>query len=101
MFPGNTASQKHINSQSVNAVLKRAGMSGKLVSHGIRSIGSTALNEQGFNRDAIELCLAHVDKNSIRAIYNNAEYLEERREIMKWWSQFIIDASQGFYTIAK
>ncbi len=67
----------------------------------MRSIGSTALNEQGFNKDAIELCLAHVDKNTIRDIYNNAEYLQERRKIMEWWSNFILDASKSANTIAK
>ncbi|MCZ6404860.1 tyrosine-type recombinase/integrase, partial [Vibrio parahaemolyticus] len=94
VFPSSKSVDQHMNSQSVNAALKRAGMKGKLVSHGMRSIGSTALNEQGFNKDAIELCLAHVDKNTIRDIYNNAEYLEERRKIMDWWSNFILDASK-------
>ncbi|MCE7602252.1 integrase domain-containing protein [Vibrio fluvialis] len=101
VFPSSKSVDQHMNSQSVNAALKRAGMKGKLVSHGMRSIGSTALNEQGFNKDAIELCLAHVDKNAIRDIYNNAEYLEERRKIMDWWSNFILDASKNANTIAK
>ncbi|EHR0227576.1 tyrosine-type recombinase/integrase [Vibrio parahaemolyticus] len=101
VFPSASSADKHMNSQSINAAMKRAGMAGKLVSHGIRSIGSTALNEQGFNKDAIELCLAHVDKNTIRDIYNNAEYLEERRKIMDWWSNFILDASKNANTIAK
>lgn len=101
VFPSSTSVDQHMNSQSVNAALKRAGMKGKLVSHGMRSIGSTALNEQGFNKDAIELCLAHVDKNTIRDIYNNAEYLQERRKIMEWWSNFILDASKSANTIAK
>ena len=79
IFPSNTKPTSHLNTQSVNSALKRAGLSGKLVSHGMRSIGSTALNEQCFNPDAIEVALAHVDNNSIRAIYNNAEYLTERK----------------------
>jgi integrase len=51
-----------MNSQTVNAALKRAGLGGVLVSHGLRSIASTALNEQGFPPDVIEAALAHVDK---------------------------------------
>lgn len=101
VFPSDKSTGKHINSQSINMALKRAGMSGVLVSHGMRSIGSTALNENGFNKDAIELCLAHVDSNTIRDIYNNAEYLEERRTIMEWWSKFIFDASRNVNSIAK
>ena len=101
VFPSDAKAGSHMNSQSVNAAIKRAGFSGKLVSHGMRSIGSTALNEQGFNKDAIELCLAHVDKNTIRDIYNNAEYLEERRNVMQWWSDYIISASKNTFILAK
>lgn len=100
IFPHSKKPGECMCSQSVNAALKRAGLTGQLVSHGMRSIGSTALNEQGFNRDAIELSLAHVDKNTIRGIYNNAEYLEERREIMSWWSSYILKASRNRFTIA-
>lgn len=101
VFPSSKTPNSHMNSQSVNAVIKRAGMAGILVSHGMRSIGSTALNEQGFDKDAIELCLAHVDQNTIRDIYNNAEYLAKRRNIMTWWSDYISTASFNANTIAK
>jgi integrase len=46
-----------------------------LVSHGLRALASTTLNEQGFDPDVIEAALAHVDQNAIRAAYNRAEYL--------------------------
>ncbi|EPC4054516.1 integrase domain-containing protein [Vibrio parahaemolyticus] len=101
VFPHANNPHKHMNPQSVNSAIKRSGLTGKIVSHGMRSIGSTALNEQGFNADAIEVALAHVDKNNIRAIYNNAEYLDERRKIMEWWSNFIHDAAKNANTIAK
>ncbi len=95
VFPGSKNPDTHMNSQSVNAALKRAGLSGKIVSHGLRSIGSTALNEQMFNKDVIELCLSHVDKNSIRDTYNNAQYFDERRNIMAWWSDYILAAKKA------
>ena len=69
--------------------IKRMGYGGKLVAHGLRSIASTALNEQGFNPQIIEKALAHEDRNSVRAAYNRAEYLEERRTMMNWWSELI------------
>ncbi|MGR3747546.1 tyrosine-type recombinase/integrase [Paracoccus sp. (in: a-proteobacteria)] len=56
--------------------------------HGFRSTGSTWANEKGFNRDAIELALAHVD-SSIRGVYNRAPYLAERRAILQAWADFI------------
>lgn len=82
-----------MNSQTVNAALKRVGFGGVLVSHGLRSIASTALNEQGFPPDVIEA--AHVDKNEVRRAYNRSDYLEQRRPMMKWWADFIDAADRG------
>ena len=57
--------------------------------HGFRAIASTVLNEQGFRSDVIERQLAHVEGNQVRRAYNRAEYLEERAEMMEWWSKFL------------
>ena len=84
-----------MNSQTVNASLKRAGFGGVLVSHGLRSIASTALNEQGFPPDVIEAALAHVDKNEVRRAYNRSDYLEQRRPMMQWWADFVMAADRG------
>lgn len=78
-----------MNSQSANMAIKRMGYGGKLVAHGMRSLASTALNEQGFDPQIIEKALAHEDRNSVRAAYNRAEYIEERRTMMNWWSKLI------------
>lgn len=56
--------------------------------HDLRRTASTHLNEQGFNRDAIEKCLNH-SAVGVRAVYNKAEYAEERKEMMQKWSDFI------------
>ncbi len=84
-----------MNSQTVNAALKRAGLGGILVSHGLRSIASTALNEEGFLPDVIEAALAHVDKNEVRRAYNRSDYLEQRRPMMQWWADFVMAADRG------
>jgi integrase len=65
---------------------------GVLVAHGLRSLGSTTLNEQAFSPDVIEVALAHTDSNTVRAAYNRAEYLEQRRVMMQWWSDHIENA---------
>jgi integrase len=65
------------------------------VSHGLRALASTTLNEQSFDPDVIETALAHVDQNAIRAAYNRAEYLERRRVMMCWWSDHIEQAAMG------
>lgn len=95
IFPSRIKPTQPMNSQTVNAALKRAGFGGVLVSHGLRSIASTALNEQGFPPDVIEAALAHVDKNEVRRAYNRSDYLEQRRPMMQWWADFIEAADRG------
>ncbi|MEI7247717.1 integrase domain-containing protein [Pectobacterium carotovorum] len=95
VFPSRIKPLQPMNSQTVNAALKRAGLGGILVSHGMRSIASTALNEQGFPPDVIEAALAHVDKNEVRRAYNRSDYLEQRRPMMQWWADFVKAADNG------
>lgn len=95
VFPGYRDPLGHINNQSANAALKRLGYGGRLVAHGLRSLGSTTLNEQGFNPDAIEAALSHSDENEIRRAYNRTDYFEQRVIMMDWWSNHIEQASQG------
>lgn len=85
VFPSRNDPQQSMNSQTANAALKRIGYGGKLVAHGLRSIASTTLNEEGFNRDVIESALAHTDKNEVRKAYNRSTYLNQRRDLMAWW----------------
>ena len=60
-----------------------------------KTTASTNLNEQGWNSDLIELSLAHVEGNSVRAAYNRAERLPERREMMQAWADWL-DGLRGF-----
>lgn len=81
---------KPISDMTLSQAMKRMGYSGVAVPHGFRAMASTILNESGlFSPDAIERQLAHIDKNAIRAAYNRAEYLNERRTMMQWYSDFI------------
>ena len=76
---------------SENAVLDtiyKMGYKGRTTGHGFRHLASTCLNEMGFNTDAIERQLDHVD-GSVRGVYNKAEYFKERIEIMSEWSKLI------------
>ncbi|MDB5990589.1 MAG: phage integrase family protein [Herbaspirillum sp.] len=57
--------------------------------HDLRRTGSTLLNEVGFNRDWIEKCLAHEDGRSSRAVYNKAEYAEQRRHMLQEWANMV------------
>ncbi|EIX9508733.1 TPA: integrase [Klebsiella pneumoniae] len=95
IFPSRIKPTQPMDSQTVNAAIKRAGLGGVLVSHGLRSIASTALNEQGFPPDVIEAALAHIDKNEVRRAYNRSDYLEQRRPMMQWWADFVSKADSG------
>ena len=89
VFPSEINPRKATNPQTANMALKRMGYEGLLVAHGLRSLASTTLNEQGFASDIIESALAHSDKNEVRAAYNRAQYLDQRKEMMTWWSNHI------------
>lgn len=89
----------HIHEQTANAALKRLGYGGRLVAHGLRSLGSTTLNEQEFNPDVIEAALSHADDNEIRRAYNRSDYFEQRIKMMQWWSDHIEAAAQGWFSL--
>ncbi|WP_027368272.1 tyrosine-type recombinase/integrase [Desulfocurvibacter africanus] len=90
LFPSVRTSARPMSENTVNAALRRLGYSkDEMTGHGFRSMASTILNEQGWNRDAIERQLAHAERNSVRAAYNYAEFLPERRRMMQSWSDYL------------
>ena len=95
LFPNQQGRKKPFMSENtINQMIWRMGYKGRVVGHGFRSMFSTILNENGFRADAIERQLAHCERNRVRAAYNRAEYLPERRIIMQWWSDFIDKCSE-------
>ncbi len=99
VFPSDRDPKKPCNSQTANMALKRMGFAGRLVSHGLRSLASTTLNEQGFDPDLVEAALAHVDDNQVRSAYNRTDYLERRKPMMCWWSGHIEEAAKGSLSV--
>lgn len=91
VFPSDRSYSRPMSENTVNGALRRLGYSKEeMTAHGFRSMASTRLNESGlWSRDAIELQLAHVEGNNVRAAYNYAEKLEERREMMQWWADWL------------
>lgn len=86
LFPGRNDVRKPISEASINKVIEKIGYKGRLTGHGFRHMMSTILHENGFDSAWIELQLAHVDKNSIRGIYNHALYLADRIKMMNFYS---------------
>ncbi|ETK15233.1 site-specific recombinase, phage integrase family protein [Pseudomonas sp. FH4] len=95
VFPSDRNPRTHANSQTANMALKRMGFQDRLVSHGLRSMASTILNEYGWDPELIEVALAHVDKDEVRSAYNRTDYIERRRPMMAWWSEHIQKAATG------
>ena len=89
LFPSRTKTDGVISDATIGRIIERMGYKGRVTPHGFRSLASSVLNEQGFNPDAIERQLAHIENNKIRAAYNRADYLTERKEFMQWYSDFL------------
>ena len=89
LFPSRTKMDGFISDATISRIIERMGYKGRVTPHGFRSLASSVLNEQGFNPDAIERQLAHIENNKIRAAYNRADYLAERKEFMQWYSDFL------------
>ncbi|MDL2317320.1 integrase arm-type DNA-binding domain-containing protein [Desulfovibrio sp. OttesenSCG-928-A18] len=90
LFPSMRSNVTTISDMTLLAALRRMGYGkDEMTVHGFRAMASTLLNEQGYNRDWIERQLAHGERNSIRAAYNYAEYLQERRKMMQEWADYL------------
>ena len=89
LFPSRTKTDGFISDATISRIIERMGYKGRVTPHGFRSLASSVLNEQGFNPDAIERQLAHIENNKIRAAYNRADYLNERKEFMQWYSDYL------------
>lgn len=96
VFPGRTENRP-MSENTIGAALRNLGYSTReqQTAHGFRSMASTILNEMGWNRDAIERQLAHAERDGVRAAYNFAEYLPERRKMMQAWADFLDGLKDG------
>ncbi|WP_038890696.1 integrase domain-containing protein [Vibrio campbellii] len=100
VFPSIKDPKKPMHSQTANMALKRMGFKDRLVSHGMRAMASTILNENGHDFVLVEAALAHTFGNKTLRSYNRTDYLERRVPMMDWWSEHIIKASNGSLSMA-
>ena len=90
LFPSPRTNDKPISKEGLLAALRRMDYAKhEICIHGFRGMASTLLNEQGYNRDWIERQLAHGDRDGVRAAYNYAQYLPERRKMMQAWADYL------------
>jgi integrase len=102
VFPAIGGQPRPLSENTLSAALRRIGYSHEeMTGHGFRTMASTLLNEQGWNPDLIELQLAHKERNKVRAAYNRAQRLAERRKMMQAWADYLDElrhVASGFRT---
>jgi integrase len=90
LFPSARNNGGCMASNTLRYALRTMGYGNEdMTAHGFRAMASTVLNDHEFNRDHIEVQLAHAPKNAIRDTYNHAEYLSQRREMMQWYADWL------------
>jgi integrase len=101
VFPGERTHARPMSENTVNAALRRLGYAKEeMTGHGFRALASTLLNEQAWPRDVIERQLAHAERNKVRAAYNRAEHLPERRKMMQQWADCVDALRSGADVVA-
>ncbi len=93
LFPSPQSSVRQMSENTLNVALKRMGYKDIMTSHGFRHTASTILHENihkhNVPSDVIEMQLAHIEKNSVKGVYNKALYIDERIKLMQWWSDYL------------
>lgn len=95
VFQNHHFPRRHMSESTPRKVIERMGYGGKdkrhgyVVTHGFRATASTILNEAGFNPDAVERQLSHIEQNQVRAAYNRAQYMDERRRMLQCWADYL------------
>ena len=82
------ATLNRVTTLAYRAAQKDGKALGDFCIHDLRRTASTMLHEAGYNTDWIEKCLAHEQKG-VRAVYNKAEYAEQRRAMLQDWADTI------------
>ncbi len=93
VFPNQQKPSGHMSENTMLYALYRMGYHSRATGHGFRSTASTVLNENGFPFDVIERQLAHSERDKVRAAYNHAQYLPERRKMMQWWADYLEESA--------
>jgi len=96
LFPSVRTTDRPMSENTVNGALRRLGYTKEeMTGHGFRGMASTSLHELGWPSDIIERQLAHGERNQVKAAYNHAEYLPDRRHMMQAWADYLDSLATG------
>jgi integrase len=90
VFPSLRSKDRPMSNNTVLAALRRMGYSKEeMTGHGFRAMASTMLHERGWSSNVVEKQLAHAERNKVKASYNHAEFLSERKRLMQEWADYL------------
>lgn len=95
VFPNQNDHSKPMSNNTILKALELAGYKHRMTGHGFRGLASTALHEQGFDHQHIELQLAHQERNQVSAAYNHALYISQRTAMMQHWADYLDELKAG------
>ena len=96
IFPSARGNSRAMSNNALRTGLRTMGYSNdQITAHGFRGVASTLLNEQGFRTKVIEAQLSHKLKSAVEGAYNHAEYLDERRDMLNQWGDYLDSLKQG------
>lgn len=99
LFPTQGTKSQTMPTATLRNAVTKLGFSDRFSPHGARGTFSTMCNEAGFRPDVIERQLAHAERNQVRASYNQAEYMPERRQMMQQWADMLDSVKAGAQVI--
>ena len=96
IFPSARGNSQPMSNNALRTALRSMGYTNdQITAHGFRGVASTLLNEQGFRTKVIEAQLSHKLKSAVEGAYNHAEYLDERRDMLNQWGDYLDSLKQG------
>ncbi|WP_024302903.1 integrase arm-type DNA-binding domain-containing protein [Pseudogulbenkiania sp. MAI-1] len=87
VFPNQRTAGEPMSEATMLKALK--SLKAPITPHGVRATFSTHLHAQGFPSHLIEMQLAHAEGNKVKAAYNQAQYLSERRALLQHWADWL------------
>ena len=90
LFPSARCDGRCMSENAVRVALRSMGYRNEdMCPHGFRSMASTTLYANKFSSDLVERQLAHAERNKVKGAYNRYEYIDERREMMQWYADWL------------
>jgi integrase len=100
-FPSLRSADRPMSENTVNTALRTLGFAKEeMTGHGFRAMAATRLNEMGWAPDVIERQLAHAERNKVRAAYNRALYMADRKKMMQAWADYLDGLREGAKVVA-